>query len=48
MKFVVNIFGVDIEIEIEGEIDEEENEKDLVVRVKNINSAVLKLLGVKK
>ncbi|MCD6131859.1 MAG: hypothetical protein J7J61_07145 [Candidatus Hydrothermae bacterium] len=46
MKFVVNMFGVDIEIELE--INEKENEKDLVVRVKNIDSAVLKLLGVKK
>ena len=46
MKFVVNIFGVDIEIE--GEIDKEENEEELVVRVKNIDSAILKFLGVKK
>jgi len=46
MKFVVNIFGIDIEIE--GEIDKEENKEELVVRVKNIDSAVLKFLGVKK
>jgi len=46
MKFVVNIFGIDIEIE--GEIDKEENREELVVRVKNIDSAVLKFLGVKK
>ena len=46
MKFVVNIFGIDIEIE--GEIDKEENEEELVVRVKNIDSAILKFLGVKK
>ena len=46
MKFVVNMFGIDIEIE--GEIGKEENEEELVVRVKNIDSVVLKLLGVKK
>ena len=46
MKFVVNMFGIDIEIE--GEIGKEENEEELVVRVKNIDSAVLKFLGVKK
>ena len=46
MKFVVNIFGIDIEIE--GEIDKEENKEEFVVRVKNIDSAVLKFLGVKK
>ena len=46
MKFVLNIFGIDIEIE--GEIDKEENKEELVVRVKNIDSAVLKFLGVKK
>ena len=46
MKFVVNIFGIDIEIE--GEIDKEENREELVVRVKNIDSAVLKFLGVEK
>ena len=46
MKFVVNMFGIDIEIE--GEIGKEENEEELVVRVKNIDSAILKFLGVKK
>ena len=46
MKFVLNIFGIDIEIE--GEIDKEENKEELVVRVKNIDNAVLKFLGVKK
>ena len=46
MKFVLNIFGIDIEIE--GEIDKEENKEEFVVRVKNIDSAVLKFLGVKK
>lgn len=46
MKFVLNIFGIDIEIE--GEIDKEENKEELVVRVKNIDSAILKFLGVKK
>ena len=46
MKFVLNIFGIDIEIE--GEIDKEENKEELVVRVKNIDSVVLNFLGVKK
>ena len=46
MKLVINIFGIDIELE--GEIDKEEKEEELIVRIKNLDNAILKVLGIKR
>ena len=40
MKFIVNLLGINIEVE--GEIDKEETDEHLIIKIKNIENAIVK------